>query len=79
MKSIFDPNASDEQILTILKETKITEVSLVDYIKSEIAVLQAMSEIYEGAEAGKMYANVANRLQRIFDSIDEIKNTANNS
>lgn len=78
MESIFDPNASDEQILSSLKERQFSGVSLVEYVKGEIAALQAMSVNYEGTEAGKMYANVANRLQRICNSIDEENNTTTN-
>jgi hypothetical protein len=75
MESIFDPNASDEQILSSLKERKFSGISLVEYVKCEIAALRAMSVNYEGTEAGKMYANVANRLQRICNSIVEENNT----
>lgn len=69
MKSFFDPNASDEQILLFLKETKYPDISLVEYIRVEISVLQTMAKNYEGTEAGKMYANRANRLLKICENL----------
>lgn len=69
MKSIFDPNASDEQILLFLKETKYSDISLVEYIRVEISVLQNMAKNHEGTEAGKMYANAANRLLKICENL----------
>ena len=69
MKSFFDPNASDEQILLFLKETKYSDISLVEYIRVEISVLQNMAKNYEGTEAGKTYANAANRLLKICENL----------
>lgn len=69
MKSFFDPNASDEQILLFLKETKYPDISLVEYIRVEISVLQNMAKNYEGTEVGKMYANAANRLLKICENL----------
>ncbi len=71
MKSIFDPNASDEQILLYITETKASDISLIEYIKAEIVALQMMAKTYEGTEAGKMYANVANRLRKICDNLEQ--------
>lgn len=71
MKSLFDPNASDEQILLFLKETKYSGISLVEYIRVKISVLQTMAKNYEGTEAGKMYENVANRLLKICDDLGQ--------